>query len=298
MFVQIRNWWVPYLYRLHVYTGSQTIIFRDGDKLQIDEHISLAIPSFARLKRSRGVRVANSVDGVRLSFAEGAIFDLRSAGIFWEVGVLNETWDWDEYRLNGRDLKGKTVVDVGGFIGDSALRFASLGAIVHVFEPFPPAINALKKNIKLSSHIGHRVHLHPVALCCQNSTGSVPYNPFQGSFARTDSGAAGPRTEEIHFVNADDYFMQVGISYVDILKMDCEGCEYELICKSRLLEILRPEEIVLEFHSGPKGLPERLEQLGYSVNFEQSTGLGLLFATRIVQQASRPDYGELRSGVI
>ena len=45
-----------------------------------------------------------------------------------------------------------------------------------------------------------------------------------------------------------------------VLKMDCEGCEYEC-----LKDFIGYDEIILEFHSGPDELVQMLTNAGYKV---------------------------------
>ena len=53
-------------------------------------------------------------------------------------GQILEVFDWGNYE--GVDVRGKTVVDVGAFVGDSAIHFALKGARrVIAVEPHPGA---------------------------------------------------------------------------------------------------------------------------------------------------------------
>jgi len=59
-----------------------------------------------------------------------------------------ETWYWDV------DVKDKVVVDVGAYIGDSALFFASRGAkIVYAYEPSKRLYEIAKKNCSQRNNI-------------------------------------------------------------------------------------------------------------------------------------------------
>ena len=52
--------------------------------------------------------------------------------------VFFEMFRDDEYRFNNMDFEGMSVLDIGGNIGDTAVKFCSLGASrVVVFEPLP-----------------------------------------------------------------------------------------------------------------------------------------------------------------
>ena len=49
-------------------------------------------------------------------------------------------------------IKGKIVLDIGGYIGDTAVYFSKLGAsMVYVYEPHPVLYQILTKNIELNN---------------------------------------------------------------------------------------------------------------------------------------------------
>lgn len=276
----MRNWWLPFLFLFRITQGISIARFRDGDVVSVSGPDWQCLPSLARLKRRRRVRVREEGDDIQVSFPDAAVFQLRRKGIFWQFGVLNEVWDWDDYELEGRDLTGKVVVDVGGYIGDSALRFAALGAVVHVFEPFRNAVSAMRRNILLSGPAGDRVHVHPVALSTSDGAACVRFDAEKGSFATSETNAVGPDEETIVEVDAGRYLAAAGIVRSDILKLDCEGCEYSLVEKGDLLDVLKPAEIIMEFHSGSVVLVAELKRRGYAVRIRGGGQTGMLFAHR------------------
>ena len=53
-----------------------------------------------------------------------------------------------------------------------------------------------------------------------------------------------------------------------MLKMDCKGCEYNLLEESK--EIIRQfNRIVIEYHNGYKSLKIKLEEFGFNVSFTE-----------------------------
>jgi hypothetical protein len=64
-----------------------------------------------------------------------------------------------------------------------------------------------------------------------------------------------------------------------VLKMDCEGCEYELIRSE--LKLGRFREVVLEYHSGPSRIKEALSKAGFSIEVSpESDALGMIYASK------------------
>ncbi|WP_054854452.1 hypothetical protein [Vulcanisaeta distributa] len=47
-----------------------------------------------------------------------------------------------------------------------------------------------------------------------------------------------------------------------VLKVDCEGCEYNTIAKAEPKVLNAFEEIIIEYHNGPKPIIKALERAG------------------------------------
>mgnify|MGYP001578111990 CR=1 FL=1 len=187
----------------------------------------------------------------------------------------------DLWHLGDRDLHGKVVLDVGAFIGDSSIAYAAHGAIVHAFEPVPVFYDYLVRNITLNG-MRDRIVPHIVALSNQEGVISDPATvktlASQSHGCLPDGGAG----QEIRVVDALAYLRTRDIGKVDILKMNCEGCEYDLFHDGRLLDELHPEEVALEYHRGGEPIAHLLEAHGYRVDWPvRSHPKGLIFARRI-----------------
>lgn len=278
----IRNWWLPFIFVASKAPHSATVRFRDGDSLRVSRTDWKVVPSLARLKISQKIRVREVDDLIQISFPTGPCFQLSRSGIFWQVGALNEVFDWDDYRVKHRNLTGMLVIDVGGFIGDSALLYASKGALVHVFEPMAESIAAMRRNLSLSGEVGERVVIHPVGLSHEDGALEMSYDPDKATFSSTVGlfADADPCRATVALVGADRYLASLHLPKVDILKIDCEGCEYDLVGKTSLLSILRPSEVVLEFHAGSEKLLNALHAEGYRTEMTGEGQIGLIYAVK------------------
>lgn len=178
------------------------------------------------------------------------------------AAYLKDIFVEDVYRLEGSDLCGRTVLDVGAYIGDSSIAFASRGAKVHAFEPAPGLVEFLRLNVAANG-MQDRITIHSVGLS-----------------GRDEVRTSGDR--EIRLVHALSYLKGQAIGPVDWLKLDCEGCEYELFYKLEFLQYLRPRRIILEYHDGGgSGLTEWLTDQGYEVDWPEPRGyVGYLYAER------------------
>jgi hypothetical protein len=72
--------------------------------------------------------------------------------------IFSETFIHDIHFV-GFDLKDKVVVDIGAFVGDTALYYANFGAIVYAYEQHPINFYWLKKNIELNPHLKDRIKI-------------------------------------------------------------------------------------------------------------------------------------------
>lgn len=201
--------------------------------------------------------------------------------------TLKEIFIDDAYGLRDLDLKGRTVLDVGAYIGDSTIAFASRGAYVHAFEPVPIIQEYLVRNIA-ANRLDDRVRVHTVGLSGHDERITVNVNlaGLAGSTvkaAKVDARAVETViSQQLHLVNAFDYLRSAGIASADVVKLDCEGCEYALLQDGALLEMLRPSHVMMEYHSGGAPLHDVLIRHGFSVNWpEREKALGYMSAVRI-----------------
>jgi hypothetical protein len=141
------------------------------------------------------------------------------------LGSILEIFQNRDYaRLN---VKGKTVIDVGGYIGDTALFFAIEGANhIYSYEPDADFCSRERANIELNSM-------------------SDKITIFQEP------------------ADLASILSRIGQSSNLILKMDCEGCEYKQITDSNIELLKRFDEIMLEYHNGYVTLVEVLQKAGF-----------------------------------
>jgi len=161
-----------------------------------------------------------------------------------------EVFDFSEYdALNVRD---RVVVDVGSFICDSPIYFALKGAKrVIAIEPCSGAYAEMFENVRLNN-------LENVI---------VPVNAYlvseQGKAHLEDDEIKDSMTTHQNYddralvVTLNDIISKYGIDGDAALKMDCEGCEYDIILND-YAHVKLFDEIILEYHSNVGGKPSKL----------------------------------------
>lgn len=74
------------------------------------------------------------------------------------IGLLDETFLY-QIHFSGLDLKGKTVITAGAYIGDTPLFYSYYGAKVFAFEPDPNSFKKAEENILLNPRLKENIIL-------------------------------------------------------------------------------------------------------------------------------------------
>ena len=196
---------------------------------------------------------------------------------YWEKGGVKfahmhveiiGTFDDEEYGVV--DVKGKQVVDVGAFVGDTSIYFALKGAErVYAIEPHPLAYEELVRNVSLNRLQGKVVPLN-LAISYVEEYISIPPDLTVSTTPATllrgpSKGRAGLK---VRAKRLGDVVREYGIK-PDVLKMDCEGCEYDVILRD-YDAVSRFEQVMFEYHAYNVGVPASrlLEALGRQFSCE------------------------------
>ena len=213
--------------------------------------------------RRLGKRVSLSVSSERVSLeVNGVLAAFKPLCI---SATLYDTFLEGGYEvpeaLSG--LKGRDVIDVGAGVGDSALYFILHGARkVIAVEPLPNVARCAEENLKLND-VADRVKVVNAALggelmsvpCDQAVYSSGGFSTLKGS---------GPC--RVPGVTISDLLNMVDDPY--LLKMDCEGCEAQVILGPERERLRAFEHIVFETHPhitgmGDEKLLASLKELGF-----------------------------------
>lgn len=173
-----------------------------------------------------------------------------------ERGDVFAVFEREDYRW--LDVAGKTVIDVGAGVGDSAVYFARRGAYKVVgFEASAELARIAERNIQLNN-VQDRVAVFACAVLpvCEDHANCLmvlrhlldPRNPSAGPIP-------GPVSFNCVLEGLKDHKVA--------LKIDCEGCEYELLQQLSDRALDPVGDVVLEFHYGFKGIKAGLEKRGY-----------------------------------
>lgn len=195
----------------------------------------------------------------------GAIYDGDLQGIFGQ-------------NIYGNlDYSGKSVIDIGANIGDSSIYFALRGSKhVYALEPFRKAYEYAIKNVLengladivtvLNAGIGiecREIHLDEKTI-------------ISGGERALDKGVGYP----VQIITLEEILKKYDVSDA-ILKLDCEGCEYDVIENATPVVLNTFTDILIEYHFGIQDIVIKLRRAGFKVNVSpRSRHVGDIVATK------------------
>jgi len=172
--------------------------------------------------------------------------------------IVNENFFGEAY--DDLDVNGKTVVDIGAGLGDTAILFSLKGARrVLAFEPYPFLYKKALVNIK-ANNLEDRVVLVNAGVGSTDGLVCAEANEINGYYYFKPSGKCDIKIKMYTLASLiREYDFEEG----SILKMDCEGCEYEVLQSIEPREFRLFSEITIEYHNGYNKLVEMLESVGF-----------------------------------
>lgn len=165
----------------------------------------------------------------------------------------------EDYAFLG--VENETVIDIGANIGDSSIYFALNNAKkVIALEPYPYSYNIALKNIKNNDLQDKIILLN--AGYGQDGTIKVDYDFKNTAGSNLRSFTDGM---DIKILSLKTLLSDYQIDKA-VLKMDCEGCEYNLL-KEDNDTLKKFKRIQIEYHYGYEKLKDKLEDAGFTVTY-------------------------------
>ena len=183
----------------------------------------------------------------------------------------------NEYKL-GKFEPDDIVIDVGGHIGIFAIDCVQRGADVISFEPNPESYELMLKNVETNDW-EHRIAVYKQAIATTEGKAILyldDVNPGSHSLVKECVDHPGNNKIEVDTVTLDSVTKNFEVK---LLKLDCEGSEYDIIKESNLDNV---EEITGELHDVNKNqdLVDYLIKIGYFVKWVFGKRLGMFWGKR------------------
>ncbi len=186
-----------------------------------------------------------------------SLIRLRKSGVQFRVRGPMDVWIVKETYLNRfyerygtRIGDGWTVIDIGAGIGDFSL-FAALGHPsnkVYAFEPFPESFSLLETNLQLNQ--ATNVRAYPEAIGGRTGTLALDVSSGEPLQYSTEKAADEAAALMVPSLSLEDAFERLSLAHCNLLKLDCEGAEYDILFKSPASILSRIDHIVMEYHDG------------------------------------------------
>jgi len=289
----IKNWYIVSLFRAGL-KKTVRIKFRDGKQVYIksekeyhdfwnselgqNEILKMAKDNIAKIRNNR----------IELDYKNKKVYFLSDENkkLISNANAIKENFINEQYKW--LDVKGKDAVDIGANVGDTAIYFALKGAKhVYTFEPYPYSYNIAMKNIKLN-------HLEDKITLLNEGCGKSGFVTIKEEYKNTGSTDLKnfKKGKKIKIENLDEIVKRFNLKHA-ALKVDCEGCEYDLILNASDEALKAFDQIIMEYHYGYRNLVKRLEQAEFKVKYSlpkrfhdveadnSNMYLGLIFAMRI-----------------
>jgi len=239
-------------------------------------------PRGAILRLFLGLPVRRPLD---VTLSDGLRFRVRTRMDAW---VLKETCLDRDYERDTRFEADWTVVDVGAATGDFTVHAARQcpSGTVYAFEPLPESFALLEDHVRLNGV--RNVRAFPEAIAAAEGTLEL-YTVTGLSGQHRTAGAGASATAPPIRVRATTLGSALdghGIARCDLLKLDCEGAEFEILLGMPPEVLARIARIVLEYHDHVtehthEELARRLTERGFDVTVRPNPAwreLGFLYA--------------------
>jgi len=204
-----------------------------------------------------------------------------------DVAVLKDVFFHRVYTPRGFEVEANSVVfDIGAHVGAfaaSAAR-AAPGVTVYAFEPAPDNFALLSSNMARNGLSNVRL-----AQCAVTGTGGLRQLHLADSPAEYSLHIVQPEAVQlpVSSITLAEIIERHAIKNIDLLKMDCEGAEYEILEAAaaqgalRLVSRVAMEAHVLDASRSPSRLVAILEAQGFHVRtgFE-SDAASMIWASR------------------
>lgn len=183
---------------------------------------------------------------------------------FYENGVSNgefASFSGDYNFL--KPIRGNTIIDIGANIADSSVWFAVNGASkVIALEPYRYSYKMAIKNIEINDLKNNIILLN---------VGYGPNREIEVEDTKTNVGTVLKEFKggiKISLQTLETILTCYGehVSGNLLLKMDCEGCEYNILDEEENT-LTRFSKILIEYHNGYESIAEKLKSCGFKVEY-------------------------------
>jgi FkbM family methyltransferase len=203
------------------------------------------------------------------------------------LNLIEEIWIRQCYTSKNVQIQpGATIVDIGANVGVFCVLLAAANpqAKIIAVEPGHENLEFLYRNIT-ANHL-HNIFVVPAA--CSGVSGeatlygrtvknpagltkSYSHGTLHSLFCRDVYGSEFIPLHQTNLVTLGNIFAKFGVTTCDLLKLDCEGAEYDILLNASKDTLQRVSKISMEYHVGfndhsIERLQHVLESYGFQVD--------------------------------
>jgi FkbM family methyltransferase len=303
-----RNFWDAFF--LKVYSSRRNITFRNGIKMDLNWGEYCKVRALLENLQSKAFTIEKVDDTYRVRRGHvklaRALFCIKQNNLNYIVCQLDDgLYSVESERIKmivplsalivyfgecasgtyDCDYNNKVVLDVGGFCGETAVFFSSLGAKrVIVYEPVVAHHAFIRRNMTLNVI---EAELHEEGIGEEDGIRTIHYKSADTGFGILSKGE---NELKIRVRNVADVIEESG---ADIGKFDCEGAEKSLINVPK--EILRRIDLyVIEAHTPEirRAVMDKFSNAGFRLLRSYGDGRGALSVLHFKKTPELSDIAE------
>lgn len=253
-----------------------TAILKNGKQLVLQSGPEAAIYAYG----SNNFQIHNDI----LTIKNDSLSDVSLIG--WKDNAdLYEIYFQNHYEKI--PVNNKEVIDIGANICDSSIYFVLNGATnVIAVELLPQNCEIAQKNITLNK-LNDQIDI--IMAGCSDEKGQTYFSSSKKGMGYAID-IADKDGIKVPLLTIDD-LLKFSKNESRILKLDCEGCEYDVILSSSKWTLRKFEYIFIEYHFGYLNLKKKLENCGFKVKktcpsyyyhqiLKKNSYIGYLYAIR------------------
>ena len=201
------------------------------------------------------------------------------------VSVISERFT-DKYSVQ-LDVEGKTVLDLGANILDTALQYVKNGADkVYSYEALPSTYKIAQENLALNKQYSDKILLFNKAISKDEIFEIPDEEEVFSAVASSYNSKANKKVYQIETITVNQLIDMIP-EQVEVMKMDIEGSEFELVEDTKWDYF---DELLIEYHSFLTGISytiitDKLKELNFNVeiiptSYYDIEDVGLIHATK------------------
>lgn len=192
--------------------------------------------------------------------------------------VFKEIFMTDVYEIDTlvQQLPASPVIiDIGANVGFFGIQLLSKmdAATIYAYEPMPANVQMLRETMDRNPRLAHCLHLHQRAVTGNPLDHIELFAEAEESsqvVASVISGFNNNNTNRLTVpaITLSDIIQQHDLPRIDLLKMDCEGSEYDILYNTDPALIQRITRMTIEVHD----LDTEQNNVGYFADYLQQLG--------------------------